>query len=286
MKKNLFISFSGGETSAYMTHLLLTKYRKLYNDVVILFANTGEENEETLIFIDRCEKRLFAPYKVVWLESVVHHSEKKSSTYRVSTFKTASRSGEPYEEVIKKYGIPSIKFPHCTRELKILPMRSYIKDLGWRDNYDTAIGIRADEPKRRSKNAAANNIVYPLLDWAPTTKPQINTWWSSQPFRLELTGYQGNCKWCWKKSTRKLLTIMNESPEHFDFPARMEKKYGLVSPNSQFYKDTNTRRTFFIGGKSVKDLRKLHKKGDYETAEDNSLDFEDGSGCSEHCEID
>lgn len=43
--RNLVISFSGGETSAYMTHLLLSKYRVWYREVVVVFANTGQEME-------------------------------------------------------------------------------------------------------------------------------------------------------------------------------------------------------------------------------------------------
>ena len=52
--KTLVISFSGGRTSAYMTHLLLQQ-RDLWKDVIVLFANTGQEDERTLDFVNNCD---------------------------------------------------------------------------------------------------------------------------------------------------------------------------------------------------------------------------------------
>ena len=47
-KNKILVSFSGGETSAYMIYYLLKKYPK--HKYKFVFMNTGEENEETLIF--------------------------------------------------------------------------------------------------------------------------------------------------------------------------------------------------------------------------------------------
>lgn len=55
--KKLLISFSGGETSAYMTYSLLEQFKDWY-DIQVVFANTGEENEATLDFVNRCDKEL------------------------------------------------------------------------------------------------------------------------------------------------------------------------------------------------------------------------------------
>ena len=287
-KRRLFISFSGGETSAYMTYLLLTRWKNQFDEVVVLFANTGEENEETLIFVNRCDK--YFNFKTVWVEAVVHSEQGVGTTHKIVNFETASRKGEPYEVFIKKFGIPNHSFPSCTRELKLRPMQSYIKLLGWKNGtYDTAIGIRVDEARRRSKNHKENRIIYPLLDSQPTTKPQINSFWDKQPFRLELTGYQGNCKWCWKKSFRKLLTIMDESPRVFDFPERMEKECGKIGPEFKTKKSDDYHRVFFRGDLSVEGLKEMYKKekDTLDRAADDSLDFEPESsnGCSESCEI-
>jgi hypothetical protein len=62
------------------------------------------------------------------------------------SFDTASRNGEPFEEVIKKYGLPGAGgYMHCTRELKANPIRDYAMSLG---EHQMAIGIRVDEIDR------------------------------------------------------------------------------------------------------------------------------------------
>ena len=206
--RKLFISFSGGETSAFMTLWLLENKREEYDEIVVLFANTGQENEETLRFVDRCDKRF--GFNVVWVEAEVQQG-RVGTKHRVVDFETASRDGRPFEDMIKKYGIPNQAYPHCTRELKLRPMQSYFRDLGWKKlTFDTAVGIRSDEIDRMAPKNGEFKTIYPLITDVPMTKPMINDFWRSQPFRLNLAGYQGNCKWCWKKTPRKLMTLINE----------------------------------------------------------------------------
>lgn len=290
--KNLFISFSGGETSALMTQLLLTKWRDRYADVIVVFANTGQENEATLEFVRDCDATF--GFNTVWLEAMPQQG-KIGTKHRVVNFSTASRDGEPFEAVINKYGIPNQKFPQCTRELKLRPMQSYLRSLGWRaKSYDTAIGIRADEAARRSGSAVQSGIVYPLLDWSPATKPQVNLFWAAQPFRLALAGYQGNCKTCWKKSFRKLMTIMDENPAQFDFFERMERDKGLIGPEFAKSHVQDYKRVFFRGSLNVADLRKMHANTDWTRAENDAVVYADKSialdvdptdGCVESCEV-
>jgi len=253
-----------------MTWLLLRKYRAWYKDIVVVFANTGQESDETLDFVHDCDRWL--GFGTVWVEAVIHPEKGEGTTHRVVTFETAASDGSPYESMIQKFGIPNAKFPHCTRELKERPITSYIRSLGWKPRmYDVAIGIRADEAERENKERP--ELMYPLLNWEPTTKDDIMRFWESQPFRLRLAGYRGNCIWCWKKSNRKLLQIMQETPDVFQFPARMEQQYGLVGP--EFAKQTvpGYRRVFFRGNKSVADLQMLQ-------SEDDTHD-----GCQESCEV-
>jgi len=287
-KTNLVISFSGGETSAYMTKMILEKYREMFNEIVVIFANTGQENDETLEFVDQCDKAF--GFNVVWVEANVFHGIRKSSGFHLVNFETASRDGKPYEEVIKKYGIPNKSFSLCTRELKLNPIKAYINSLGWYGHY-TAVGIRNDETRRISKEKEKLRIIYPLIDLEPTTKPEINTFWREQPFRLKLTGYQGNCKWCWKKSLRKLLTIYNENPSAFDFPLKMEEKYGRIGPEFVKRPDANN-RTFFRENMSTKDIIWLAENKEYDKPEDDSIVYNDKnvnldlfSGCEESCEV-
>lgn len=290
MTKRLFISFSGGETSGLMAYLCVTRWRDRYDEIRVGMANTGEENEATLVFADRCDREF--GLGLVWVEAEVYHGERASSGHRVVTFETASRKGEPFEAVIQKYGIPNRDWPHCTRELKINPLDSWLDSIGWtKGTFDKAIGIRADEAHRRKEGC-----VHPLLDWLPMTKPEVNEWWMKQAFRLELTGYQGNCKWCWKKSHRKLLTIMEEAPEKFDFPARMEAQYGNVGPEIGRPETEYERRVFFRGRLSTEDLRAVHalNRDTLELEADDALVLpknirlfsmdEEPDGCMETCE--
>ena len=292
---NLLISFSGGETSAYMTKWIMENWRERYSKILVVFANTGQENEQTLEFVKKCDEHF--NFGSVWVEAVQFHGERRSSGFKTVSFETAARDGAPFEDAITKYGIPNQKFKDCTRNLKQKPIEAYAKSRGWANGtYDLAIGIRADEVDRMSMNAHKRQIVYPLIKDNPMTKPKINSWWATQPFRLELKGYQGNCKWCWKKSLRKHLTIIGENPEYYDFPRRMEAQYAFIGP--EFLKDTserpldpNYRRTFFRGNKSVDDLFAEYevKKHLFTPADDDAAvfdpDFDIGSGCEESCEV-
>lgn len=263
IKKKLLVSFSGGETSAYMAQWLI-KHKKDEYDMVFVFANTGQENEETLEFVHKCDKEF--DMGVVWVEAVVHQGERKGTTHKIVDFKSASRNGQPFEDVIKKYGIPNQAFPHCNREMKLRPIHSYIKNsLGWKDYY-TAIGIRYDEVDRMVADRSTYNIIYPLIENVRMTKTKINFWWSQQSFRLNLKGYQGNCKTCWKKSKKNLCKIAKENPEHFDFFKVMQQKYSLAVPlGRNEVLDENGKRkpiNFFRGDNSVEDIFKLSESFD------------------------
>lgn len=290
--KRLLISFSGGETSAFMTWWILNNIKNEYAQIKVVFANTGEEREETLEFIRDCDEHF--GFETVWIEGVQVHGERKPPTFRIVDFHTASRNGEPFEDAIKKYGIPNRVFKDCTRNLKRKPIEAYAESLGWRRyTYDLAIGIRVDEVDRMSVEAKKRRIIYPCVSRIPMTKPQINSWWSNQSFRLRLKGYQGNCKWCWKKSIRKHFTLIEESPEIYDFPRRMEQKYPKVGP--EFLKTPpppeRYKRTFFRDNMSTDDLFKLYRnhKGFFVPMTDDHVEFDPkfdlGSGCEESCEV-
>ena len=157
----LIVSFSGGKTSAYMAKLLIDKKNE-YKNIIVIFANTGCEHEETLKFINNCD--LHFGFKTVWVEAKVNQEKGLGTGFKITNYKQASRNGEPFEDVIKKYGIPFIKSPHCTRELKRNPILAYIKNIGLsKKDYLMAIGIRVDEVDRISPNAEKDKIIYPLI---------------------------------------------------------------------------------------------------------------------------
>lgn len=283
---NLFISFSGGRTSAYMTKWLLGNKRSDYDEVVVLFANTGQEDERTLEFVNKCDIEF--GLNVVWLEADVQHGRRVGTKYKVTNFKSASRNGEPFEQVIIKYGISNKAYPHCTRELKLAPMNTYIREsLGWKKGeYEVAIGIRADEMDRVSSKMEEENIIYPLCENHKMSKKMVNDWWKKQSFDLGIHEHEGNCLFCWKKSKRKLLTLAVDRPTIFDFPKKMERKYGLNGHNID-----GTKRKFFRNHQSTIQLLNESKK-EFERFDPENIKYKkynaemDGAnGCSESCEV-
>lgn len=240
-------------------------------DMTFIFANTGCELEQTLGFVHKMTTCWAIP--IVWVEAVVHHGEEKGTTHRVVTFETASRKGQPFEEVIKKYGIPNKGYPHCTRELKLAPVHSYMRTIA--DDYLTAIGIRADEPDRLSRNP---KLIYPLATMFPSNKAMVNDWWEDQPFQLGLLSHQGNCSWCWKKSLNKHIRLIKEAPQIFEFPARMEATYPHAGASAD-----GKPRTFFRGYRSTNDLIQIAAL----MPERMPLfpDMDEDAGCTESCEV-
>lgn len=282
-KPKLAISFSGGATSAFMTHFLLSKYGDTH-EIVTVFSNTGLENEATLRFVRDCDK--YMGFNTVWLEAVIKPQSGAGVSFNIVDFQTAARKGEPFEAMIQKYGIPNVNFPHCSRVLKKQTIRAYFRRLGWKvKDYRMAIGIRADEWDRRSKDEFKENLYYPLIDEYPTQKADINRFWSQQPFRLQLKSYEGNCETCWKKSDRKLCTIANESPSRFVFFRLMEERYANYRPETQPNRPLPS--YFFRLNRTVNDIFRLSCEP-FNAATDESLIYDPEPGealsCRESCE--
>jgi hypothetical protein len=244
--KQIICSFSGGETSGYMAKRL----KEEYPDTVFIFANTGQENEETLEFVNECDKAF--GLSVVWIEAVINPIKGKGSTYRVTNFKDADRTGRIFDEMMGVYGLPNPAFPHCSRETKTVPMTKWANDNF--DSYEMAIGIREDELDRINPNYKEKGLIYPLAFKWPTTKNEINRWWRDMPFRLNLKHYQGNCKWCYKKAFEKLAWIAKETPEVFDFPEAMEDKHRFSGNRDTMPKEG---ARIFRNSMTVKDIRAM-----------------------------
>lgn len=204
-KNNILITFSGGRTSAFMAVMCKEYYKN--DNLLFVFANTGKEREETLKFINECNVRF--GLGIVWIEADIAPQKGQGTSYKVVDYHTASRKGFPFEKAIKKYGLPSKLYRHCTRELKEVPIHKYAKHYFNGEPYITALGIRADEAKRINKNR--KNVIYPLVSLNIDEK-FIRAWWKKQDFDLELKDYEGNCDLCFLKSKRKRLTILSEYP--------------------------------------------------------------------------
>ena len=292
MKSKLLISFSGGRTSAYMTWWLLNNMQHKY-EIIVVFANTGKEREETLEFVNRCDIEF--GFNVVWVEAFVHYEKNKGTTHVVTNYKDAERNGQPFEDVIYKYGIPNQNAPHCSRELKKQPIKSYARSIGWTD-YETALGIRSDEPKRLDWVAKRKNKFLYFAELFHVTQSDVNNFWSKQSFDLQLKSYEGNCDLCWKKGLRKLMTIVKDNPELADWWREMDEKYEMFTPQSREHKAKPPYK-FFRDNMTIDDIieeSKLPFDKSIDTSKkidshrqiqiwDNYLDS--NNGCTESCEI-
>ena len=129
------ISFSGGRTSAEMTRRILDAHDgELPDDVFVDFTNTGKEREETLVFVNECSLRWNVP--ITWLERTPgpHRDDidEPHQRFRVVTFETASRNGEPFDDIIRERGmVPRPRIRFCTEELKLRVMQNAMRARGY-----------------------------------------------------------------------------------------------------------------------------------------------------------
>lgn len=282
------VSFSGGRSSAVMLKRCLELYDDTH-DLLITFANTGCEHEETLRFVDAVDRN-FASGRVVWIEGEFH-GPGKGPTARVVDFASAARNGEPFRKAIEKHGVFNTTHPQCTSRLKEEPMIAFRRQQGWGPGtYETAIGIRADECDRMSTRRKEKRFVYPLVSegW---TKKNVNEYMAQFDWDLRLPSDAfGNCVWCWKKSLRKLMTVAQQDPKAFDFPGEMERRHGWVNKGDQPQPNP---RVFFRGELSAQDIVAMAHTEDFEPWTDKKFEqmeffhplMDTGGGCGDSCEV-
>lgn len=293
MKKKLLISFSGGRTSAYMMWWILNEWkdRHLY-DIIVVFANTGKESSETLVFVHKCSWMWNIP--IVWVEAT--HKDENGKPWskkgwkvkhKVVDYFTASRGNEkidgtfdytPFEEMISILGIPSTNAPFCSKQLKKFAVESYAKSIGWK-NYYVAIGIRADEKSRMDPKFIKNKIIYPFVLYKPVSKKMVNEWWENNEFNLDLNIDLGNCDNCWKKDLPRLCRNSRNYPETFEWWKRMTDLYGHLNPRNT---DLKPPFNFYRGNLNVSDIFELAKMKDRQL---EIFAFKNDIGrCGESCE--
>lgn len=215
------ISFSGGRTSAYMLWRILQSNGGLPDEAIVCFANTGKEDEATLEFVKQCENGWSV--RIHWLE---YRSE--DPKFCVVDFVTASRNGEPFEALIKKRKyLPNMVARFCTSELKVLTIDRYMKSQGIKD-YETMVGIRADEPRRVAKMRGNKDVKHTPLAAAGVTEAEVLQFWTEHEFDLGLRRVSGisNCDLCFLKGASIVASLIHEKPSRATWWIKMENDIG------------------------------------------------------------
>jgi 3'-phosphoadenosine 5'-phosphosulfate sulfotransferase (PAPS reductase)/FAD synthetase len=222
------ISFSGGRTSAYMLHQIIEAHGgTLPDDVVVAFANTGKEREETLRFVHECGSRWGV--HIAWLEFLKRSGPWEARYDRVS-YNRADRTGAPLARLIaSKKTTPNALRRFCTEEAKFNTILAFIKtEMGW-SKWQNVIGLRHDEGHRCLKKYAQNATEenpwkhFLPLDKARVAKADVAAFWAAQDFDLGLRGYEGNCDLCFLKGRGALKTLIRENPGAADWWIEMER---------------------------------------------------------------
>lgn len=224
------LSFSTGRSSAYMLWRTIQSNDRatLARWLMVCFANTGKEDEASLRFWRECAARWSIP--IVGLEYVA------GPTYKVVEFDSANRRGKPFEAVIaqRKGVLPNRVSRFCSSELKTRTIHRYLRDLGWKE-WDSFVGIRADEPRRVAKFRAIpfpetkDEEVHLPLAADGVTSHHVGEFWRAQPFDLELPNnngktMHGNCDLCFLKPAAQVLSLIQEKPSRAVWWAEQEKK--------------------------------------------------------------
>lgn len=223
---NVLISFSGGRTSGYMLHQILEANGDLPSRCKVTFANTGREMNETLDFVQEVSDRWNVP--ITWLEY-----EKPLPKFKIVNHNSAARNGEPLEALIRATNyIPNTMRRKCTQELKLLTIKRYLVEQGWK-TWTNTVGIRADEARRvkPSKDRRWVNW-FPVFN-AAETKADVAEFWTKQnlAFDLQLPLINGvtphsNCDGCFLKSELKLAEMWRDYPERMQWWSDLEKEFG------------------------------------------------------------
>jgi 3'-phosphoadenosine 5'-phosphosulfate sulfotransferase (PAPS reductase)/FAD synthetase len=252
------ISFSGGRTSAYMLYRVLQAHQmSLPSDAYVCFANTGKEDEATLEFVRDCS--INWNVKIHWIE---YRNDEKG--FAEVDFDSASRNGEPFENIIHKYQfLPNPAMRFCTTHLKMRPFRKYLDSIGINKPVQF-VGIRADEIKRvvkiRSKpEAEGMDRCMPLaLDGVDIQT--VNNFWNNQHFNLNLTTFNGktlagNCDLCFLKPSSQILSLIKEKPERAIWWSKMENlELNKQINGKQFVKNRPSYSQMLKYSKEQKDL--------------------------------
>jgi 3'-phosphoadenosine 5'-phosphosulfate sulfotransferase (PAPS reductase)/FAD synthetase len=212
------INFSGGKTSALMTILL-----KPTEDDIVLFTDTQREHPLTYKFIDDFEKN----------EGIKIHR--------------VSYDGGFDAYVRKVQFLPNQAMRICTAELKIKTAKRYLRSLGIQ-KFESYIGFRADEERRvKGYKQMFKKVIpkFPLYEMG-ITKADVQQYWLSKSYTLDVPPILGNCDLCFLKGKGAIISILQHYPELADKWIADEKEIGAT-----YFKDISYQQMLDMAQKQL-----------------------------------
>lgn len=275
MKK--VVSFSGGRTSAYLCKVMIDTYGR--DNVDFIYMDTGAEHPKTYEFIKNVDREF--GLNLTCLRGDFNQPLGKGHTYKVVSVDEIGHDLEPYYELMKKYGTPSVISPWCTSRMKEETHDKYCNDKYGKESYQTWIGIRVDEPKRLRGIGKTDRLRY-MAEISEYEKEDVLSFWKGQPFDLGIEEHLGNCVFCFKKSNLKLAAAQRDEPELYRRWLEIID-YAKDRPEQE----RESKRIMYRGRKS---LESLIATFDGSTGEEiksriRGSKMIDTNSCSESCEV-
>lgn len=274
------VSFSGGRTSAYLVYLMEQKRINEGWDVRYVFMDTGAEHPLTYRFIREIVK--FWNIPLIILQAEINPILGEPSGYKVwksEDIQTNMPAIKPFKDMVDKYGTPYIGGAFCTDRLKLQLFNKYCLDHFGKNNYQTWIGIRADE-NRRLKDKKGISYLAEISDF---DKQDVIDWWKTQLFDLLIPEHLGNCVFCIKKSNKKIgLACSEESGLKNVFT------HECIESNSVRDGHRKTpKHIMYRGNLSLDGIAKMYLNSDYESLYSEMIAAKqfDTNSCSESCEL-
>ena len=138
------VSFSGGRTSAYLCKIMIDTYGR--DNVDFIYMDTGAEHQKTYEFIRRVNNEF--GLNLICLRGDFSRPLGAGVGYSVVDINSLKSDLKPFKEMMNKYGVPYIGGMFCTDRMKLKPFQKYCNDAYGKNNYETWLGIRIDEPSR------------------------------------------------------------------------------------------------------------------------------------------
>lgn len=272
------VSFSGGRTSAYLVLESIKQFGKDTIDVVCM--DTGCEHPKTYEFIREFNSYIGREFgiEITFLRTDFSTSLGEGNSYKIIGIDDIKCDLEPFKNMISKYGVPYIGGMFCTDRMKLVPFTKYCNNKYGKGNYETWLGIRADEPSRLSKK---KGIRY-LAEISDFEKQDILDFWSYMPFDLDIPEHLGNCVFCPKKSNLKLAAAQRDEPEIYHRWLEM-----IYSDSVRYDNKTGHWSQMYRGKRSLEQVVAMFdgSTGDEIKARIRGGKMNNSGSCSESCEV-